>query len=407
MKLKSKFIYAKTLAAFEDSLSNTTKDEIDKLSPVAFIEETRQIWINKTFFSIGSPNVVVSEKDSIVNVDIGDGGFKLSTSGSNLTIRKGTGNNIIFTSSALNTINTETPLEWDNVGKKLTHKVSGVSAGNYGESSSSDNVSFITVPWFSINKWGHITEVIDRNLKIRDYVEQVPSSGDQGNYNVLIGNNPNEISDTNITRKAIGLTYDPYFKKLNIEGGILAGTSKIEGDLTVEGGKIFGIVEGEITGSATPKIHISDKPEYGGASLNLYGHVKVQDKLTTPPPPSSDNTDPSSPDITQGIAASPKMVWDVRAELLGGIEAVPVVETIKVNNDSIPFEITDGILGIRTEGGMSGGIDAETNEIVLSSVTITGYNKTNEKTQINTDLEFTDDFEYEGNKLSIRWHDII
>lgn len=88
--------------------------------------------------------------------------------------------------------------------------------------------------------------------------------------------------------------------------------------------------------------------------------------------------------------------------MLGGIEAVPVVKTIKVNNDSIPFEITDGILGIRTEGGMSGGIDAETNEIVLSSVTITGYNKTNEKTQINTDLEFTDDFEYEGNKLSIR-----
>ena len=93
--------------------------------------------------------------------------------------------------------------------------------------------------------------------------------------------------------------------------------------------------------------------------------------------------------------------------MLGGIEAVPVVKTIKVNNDSIPFEITDGILGIRTEGGMFGGIDAETNEIVLSSVTITGYNKTNEKTQINTDLEFTDDFEYEGNKLSIRWHDII
>ena len=405
MKLKSKFIYAKTLSAFEDALSDT-KDEIDKLSPIAFIEETRQIWINKTFFSIGSPNVVVSEKDSIIDVDIGDGGFKMSTSGSNLTIRKGTGNNIIFSSSALNSINTETPLEWDNAEKKLTHKVSGVSAGNYGETSSSDNVSLVTVPWFSINKWGHITEVIDRNIKIRDYVEQIPSSGVQGNYNILIGNNPNEISDTNITRKALGLTYDPHLQKLSIEGGILAGTSKISGDLTVEGGKIFGIVEGEITGSATPKIHISDKPEYGGASTELYGHVKVQDTLNTPPPPSSDNIDPSSPNIHQGIAASPKMVWDVREELQGGIDALPVIEDVKVNEDTVPFKEFKGVLGIQTEGGLSGGIDVETHSIVLGTVAISGYTETNEKVNIKSSLEFTDDFEYKGNKLSIRWQEI-
>ena len=405
MKLKSKFIYAKTLSAFEDALSDT-KDEIDKLSPIAFIEETRQIWINKTFFSIGSPNVVVSEKDNIIDVGIGDGGFKMSTSGSNLTIRKGTGNNIIFSSSALNSINTETPLEWDNTEKKLSHKISGVSAGNYGETSSSDNVSLVTVPWFSINKWGHITEVIDRNIKIRDYVEQIPSSGVQGNYNILIGNNPNEISDTNITRKALGLTYDPHLQKLSIEGGILAGTSKISGDLTVEGGKIFGIVEGEIIGSATPKIHISDKPEYGGASTELYGHVKVQDTLNTPPPPSSDNIDPSSPNIHQGIAASPKMVWDVREELQNNIDKVPVIEEVRVNEDVVPFEDFNGILGISTEGGLTGGIDAESGEIILSSVSITGYTESNEKVGIKSSLEFTDDFEYKGNRLSIRWQEI-
>ena len=405
MKLKSKFIYAKTLSAFEDALSDT-KDEIDKLSPIAFIEETRQIWINKTFFSIGSPNVVVSEKDNIIDVGIGDGGFKMSTSGSNLTIRKGTGNNIIFSSSALNSINTETPLEWDNTEKKLSHKISGVSAGNYGETASSDNVSLVTVPWFSINKWGHITEVIDRNIKIRDYVEQIPSSGVQGNYNILIGNNPNEISDTNITRKALGLTYDPHLQKLSIEGGILAGTSKISGDLTVEGGKIFGIVEGEIIGSATPKIHISDKPEYGGASTELYGHVKVQDTLNTPPPPSSDNIDPSSPNIHQGVAASPRMVWNVREELQNNIDKVPVIEEVRVNEDVVPFEDFNGILGISTEGGLTGGIDAESGEIILSSVSITGYTESNEKVGIKSSLEFTDDFEYKGNRLSIRWQEI-
>ena len=405
MKLKSKFIYAKTLSAFEDALSDT-KDEIDKLSPIAFIEETRQIWINKTFFSIGSPNVVVSEKDNIIDVGIGDGGFKMSTSGSNLTIRKGTGNNIIFSSSALNSINTETPLEWDNAEKKLSHKISGVSAGNYGETASSDNVSLVTVPWFSINKWGHITEVIDRNIKIRDYVEQIPSSGIQGNYNILIGNNPNEISDTNITRKALGLTYDPHLQKLSIEGGILAGTSKISGDLTVEGGKIFGIVEGEIIGSATPKIHISDKPEYGGASTELYGHVKVQDTLNTPPPPSSDNIDPSSPNIHQGVAASPRMVWNVREELQNNIDKVPVIEEVRVNEDVAPFEDFNGVLGISTEGGLTGGIDAESGEIILSSVSITGYTESNEKVGIKSSLEFTDDFEYKGNRLSIRWQEI-
>ena len=405
MKLKSKFIYAKTLSAFEDALSDT-KDEIDKLSPIAFIEETRQIWINKTFFSIGSPNVVVSEKDNIIDVGIGDGGFKMSTSGSNLTIRKGTGNNIIFSSSALNSINTETPLEWDNTEKKLSHKISGVSAGNYGETASSDNVSLVTVPWFSINKWGHITEVIDRNIKIRDYVEQIPSSGVQGNYNILIGNNPNEISDTNITRKALGLTYDPHLQKLSIEGGILAGTSKISGDLTVEGGKIFGIVEGEIIGSATPKIHISDKPEYGGASTELYGHVKVQDTLNTPPPLSSDNIDPSSPNIHQGVAASPRMVWNVREELQNNIDKVPVIEEVRVNEDVAPFEDFNGVLGISTEGGLTGGIDAESGEIILSSVSITGYTESNEKVGIKSSLEFTDDFEYKGNRLSIRWQEI-
>lgn len=412
MKLKSKFIYAKTLAAFEDMLSNTTEDEINKLSPIVFIEDTSQIWVNKTFFSMGSPNVEVSEKNKIISVDIGEEGFKLSTSGSNLTIKKGADNNIIFSSSALNSINTESPLSWDIVERKLTHQTSGAKEGTYGETSSSDNANLITIPGFTIDKWGHILSIEDKNIQIRDYVEQIPIIDTRGDYNILLGNTPDENSSINVTRKAIGLSYNPSEKRLSIEGGINAGPSKIEGDFVVEGGKIFGIVEGEITGSATPKIHISDKPEYGGASTKLYGHVKVQDAFSGIPAPSSDNADPSASNVNAGIAASPRMVWDVKEELKGviagvqaGVNALPIINTIKVNEVEIPTADLDGILGIRVGGGMSAGVDID-NNIVLKSTTLRGYDETEQITEVKSNIKFTKDFKFIEDELSIRWKNI-
>ena len=75
------------------------------------------------------------------------------------------------------------------------------------------------------------------------------------------------------------------------------------------GGNIIGNVDGDVTGTATPKIHLSKDPEYGGASKNLYGHVKLEDELgATSPEPSSDIEDDSSSEIVRGVAASPKMV---------------------------------------------------------------------------------------------------
>jgi hypothetical protein len=107
----------------------------------------------------------------------------------------------------------------------------------------------------------------------------------------------------------LGLSFNPVSKSLNIEGGLNAGgSSVIAGDLTVVEGEIIGDVRGNVTGTATPKIHLSDKPEYGGASTNLYGHVKVQDELTSDPGPSSNNSDVNSSSVSKGIAASPKMV---------------------------------------------------------------------------------------------------
>ena len=56
-----------------------------------------------------------------------------------------------------------------------------------------------------------------------------------------------------------------------------------KGDLVVEQGIIIGRLQGEVTGSATPKIHISETPDYGGASTKLYGHVKLVDVMPNNP----------------------------------------------------------------------------------------------------------------------------
>lgn len=105
--MESKFIYAKTKAAFQRELPNIPEG----LDPIVFIEDTQQVWVMGKYFSIGSPGIFISEEDSSVKVEIGNSDFKLSSSGDSLTIRKGTDNEIIFSSAALNSIDTNFPLK--------------------------------------------------------------------------------------------------------------------------------------------------------------------------------------------------------------------------------------------------------------------------------------------------------
>lgn len=401
--MKSKIIYAKTKDAFQRELPNIPEN----LNPLVFIEDTREVWILGNYFSIGSPGVFVTDANDIITIEIGQSNFTMSASGDNITIRKGSGNNIIFSSSALSSINTEAPLKWDNVAKKLTHEKSDVTSGNYGETASADNVSLITIPWFSVDTWGHIIKAENRNIKIRDYVEQVSSSNLVGQYNLLIGYSGNTNSETNPIRKALGLSFDPDSKSLNIEGGLnTGGSSVIAGDLTVVDGEIIGDVRGNVTGTATPKIHLSDKPEYGGASTNLYGHVKIQDDLTSDPGPSSDNSDLNSSSVNKGIAASPKMVWDVKQELLGGIDAASKIKRLEVNDNGIDASEFPSTLKVKTSNGLKGGIDPVTKELTFSGVEISGYDNNNDKIIIEDNLEFTTDFDTTNNKVSLRWVDL-
>lgn len=402
-KLTSKFVYAKTKAAFLDYEPNIPIG----LDPIVFIKDSKEIWVKGEYFNMGSPGVIVSEKDNTITVTIGTEDFKMSPIGDNLKIQKGEGNNIIFSSTALSSINTEFPLKWDPVGKKLIHEGALGAEGSYGESFSSENASIFKIPYFTVDKWGHIKTAEETTVQIRDYVEQVATPNLQGERTVLISDGRGVDSETGIVRKAIGLTYDSEQKKLKIEGGIEAGESNIHGDLTVTGGQIIGNVKGDITGTATPKIHLSATPEYGGASKYLYGHVIVQDELgVSAPEPSSDNTEESFSEVSRGVAASPRMVWNVREQLQEEIKNLPVIETYTVNGEELSARDLGGILGIDAIGGIQAGINPVTKEITLKTVAISGYDEGSEFIPLNNRLEFTRDFEIENDRLSLRWKEI-
>jgi len=86
---------------------------------------------------------------------------------------------------------------------------------------------------------------------------------------------------------------------------------------------------------------LSDKGEYGGASKNLLGHVKLVDTINGIPAPSSDNTDTNN-STTVAEAASPYLVYNyVQANKfkVGGINANKVATEI---TDRVDF--TDDFL---------------------------------------------------------------
>lgn len=314
MNINSKFIYLKRRTSFDD-IKNLIPEG---LNPIIFIEDTSQLYTCGTFFNLGYPDVKVSEISGQIKVDIGQENFYLSTTGESLSIRKGEGNKIIINSSALTKVDTNLPLEWDEINKKLLHTESGVTAGEYGQSLDIVNASIITIPNITVNKFGHITSASVSTVQIRDYVEQIAPNGNLNvERNILESyNEASNITNSAQVRKTNGLTFNDSTKKLSVEGGINSkGTIAVNGgDLIVENGVIKGTLEGDVSGSATPKIHLSEKPEYGGASKDLYGHVILEDNLNgVKPEPSSDNTNP----MNQGVvakAASPLMVWNALEE---------------------------------------------------------------------------------------------
>ena len=406
MDINSKFIYAKTKTAFEREIPNIPEN----LKPIVFIEDTREMWTCGTYFSIGYPAINVTETNSIVSVGIGNTSFSLASSGESLSIKKGIGNNIIITSNALSKVNTDLPLEWDNLNKKLLHsKVQGLLPGTYGQSSQLDNASVFSIPYLTVNEYGHIVSISNKNIEIRDYVDQLQPTETGGNKNILLSyNEENNQSDTAQVRKARGLTYNDGTEILSVGGGIdVSGRVNIDGgDITVTNGQIVGDLKGNVTGSATPKIHISAIPEYGGASKQLYGHVKLQDELgINAPPASSENADVGSSTV-EGIAASPLMVWntkkDLESKIRSAINGVTGIGGIKIGEESIEITVPGQIIEIEASKGISASI--VDGIISFKGVEIKGHDENGIEKIITNNLTLGSDFTVDDiNNASIRW----
>lgn len=309
MVIDSKFAYIKKKEVFEPLIESIPKG----LNPIVFIEDTREMWTCGTYFSIGYPSIEISEVSGSVKVQIGNSFFLMSTAGESISVRKGDGNRIIISSNALSRVDTEPPLEWDAANRKLLHKESGAVPGSYGQSTNLGNASIFVIPNIIVDATGHITSAENHNIEIRDYVEQLAPSNLMGDRNILLSyNEASNNMDTSQVRKANGLVFNDATQKMTVAGGMNSNgpVNVNHGDLSVLDGYIIGNLKGDVQGQATPKIHLSLKPEYGGASTKLYGHVKLQDILNTKPDPSSSNENINDTNIVAAIAASPLMVWN-------------------------------------------------------------------------------------------------
>ena len=321
MIIDKKIVYARKKEEFEPLIPTIPEG----LNPVVFIEDTREVWTCGTYFSIGYPSIEVSEVSGSVKVQIGNSFFLLTPTGDSISLRKGDGNRIIISSNALNRVDTEPPLKWDASNRKLLHMESGVASGSYGQSTNLGNASVFVVPNFIVDATGHITFAENHNIEIRDYVEQVAPSNQMAERNILLSyNEANNNMDTSQVRKANGLTFNDATQRITVAGGMVSdgAVTVNHGDISVLDGYIIGKLKGDVEGQATPKIHLSLKPEYGGASTKLYGHVKLQDILSRKPDPSSDNENINDTNVVAAIAASPLMVWNA-------------IETAKSYADSI------------------------------------------------------------------------
>lgn len=321
MIIDKKIVYARKKEEFEPLIPTIPEG----LNPVVFIEDTREMWTCGTYFSIGYPSIEVSEVSGSVKVQIGNSFFLLTPTGDSISLRKGDGNRIIISSNALNRVDTEPPLKWDASNRKLLHMESGVASGSYGQSTNLGNASVFVVPNFIVDATGHITFAENHNIEIRDYVEQVTPSNQMAERNILLSyNEANNNMDTSQVRKANGLTFNDATQRITVAGGMVSdgAVTVNHGDISVLDGYIIGKLKGDVEGQATPKIHLSLKPEYGGASTKLYGHVKLQDILSRKPDPSSDNENINDTNVVAAIAASPLMVWNA-------------IETAKSYADSI------------------------------------------------------------------------
>lgn len=306
--MESKFLYFLHRETFDRYVDSFPRN----LNPLCFIEDSNEIWFNNHFFQAGHDSLRVQEINNVVSVLLSESNFNIVPGSESITVRA-QGNSIIVSSTALTKIDTDDFLEWKD--GKLYHKKVNVTPGSYGPRLNETGVYNINTYQITVDEAGHITKIEQRTQTIRDYVEQRQSDTENKDRQILIASKDSEYDDTNVTMKGRNATYNNLtgelkVPKIKVSGQADSNAVVIQnGNVVVSNGYIEGRVKGEVEGTATPKIHLSLVPDYGGASLNTYGHVMLIDEIPDTPERSSDNNDLNNKNI-EAKAASPYAVYD-------------------------------------------------------------------------------------------------
>ena len=179
----------------------------------------------------------------------------------------------------------------------------------------------------------------------------------------------------------------------------------MSGGLEVTNGYIIGTLQGSVTGDATPKIHADLTPKYGGASLHLYGHVKLQDEFAGVPDVSSSNENPNSLTTEKGIAASPRLVWNTKTALETLINSKPSIGSILVGTQSLNINTVNQVVEFTGAHGLK--INLVDNKIQLNAIQLSGKSSLGNTRNIDDSLLFGDDFLVSvDNELSLNWLEI-
>lgn len=312
MEATNKFIYLKHRKLFDQlTIPNN-------LNPIIFVEDTNQLWTCGHWFSIGYPSLTATQSASqisSVTLHLGaDSSLDLLSIGGGLSIYVNEKGNVVFNSSSLVTINTESPLHYDST-KNLIYHTNNKTQGSYGPISDQTNTRSFTVPYVTVDDSGHITSAVSRTVSISNEIRQLKK--DDGIHRILLSYSNTDNDETGQTFKSSmyyqenTLTVPGFINIDNTTQG--SGIVVNKGNIEIIDGVFKGKFQGDLTGSALPKIHLSLTQDYGGASTQLFGHVKLQDVIPTEDPgDSSSNTDTT--DTTNSsksaIAATPKMIYD-------------------------------------------------------------------------------------------------
>ena len=340
--INNKFIYLKHRIDFDSVHSNIPNNS----NPIIFVEDTNQLWTCGHWFSIGYPALSIIQdpaQPNQVKLSIGeDSAIQIKTTGNGLSLIVNSNGEMEFQSQALTTINATFPIQYSADSNTITHGIYN-SQGSYGTSTDLSNTRSFQIPYITVDKYGHIKQAASSTVSISLETKQLKI--DDQNHRLLLStsNSDNdEIGDTyksNIIYNKSLLTIPTAIELLGDNVGITVNNGNVE----IKGtGAFIGKFQGDVTGSATPKIHASTIQDYGGASLNLFGHVKLQDIIPITDPGTSSNNSVLS-DITNGgkqaLVATPKMVYDTIQKIKNEELVAKAYNTdnIEINTNKLNF----------------------------------------------------------------------